>query len=52
VLPRLVHQELVKTYKIPNLKISIIPQDAFSKNHWFYLVVQILPVLLEQRHFL
>jgi hypothetical protein len=33
-----VHQELVKTYKGPNLKISIIPQDMFSEYQWFYLV--------------
>jgi membrane-bound metal-dependent hydrolase YbcI (DUF457 family) len=33
-----VHQELIKTYKSPNLNISIIPQDIFSKYQWFYLV--------------
>jgi hypothetical protein len=33
-----VHQKLVENYNGPNLKISIIPQDAFSEYQWFYLV--------------
>jgi hypothetical protein len=47
-----VHQELVKAYKSPNLKISIIPQDVFSKYRWFAWLALIPQVLLEQPLFI